>query len=957
MQKNIFIVFLMSITFQLASQNSTFKPANVTTDRTKTNINLDWKFHYGDVRGKPYQISFNDKNWKDVSLPHSTKLVSYALDSVQETWVQEKFLRNNSWYRKEILIPKKETNKVFLEFEAVHNATELWVNGKKAGSFEVNGYVPFHFDITDFVEFGKQNIIAIKADNTYRQDIAPDPHRTDYIKFGGIYRDVYLTTTNKMHVTYNWEDYTAGVHITTPTVNDKNGTVSIKTTVKNEYPTAQNARIETFIINENGTALKKLVQAKNIAANSTATFYQTTTIEEDYNQWSPKKPYLYRAYSVIYKEDKPVDRVENTFGFRTFKLVKGKGLILNGKPLFLVGANRHQSYPNIGDAVPNSFHYNEALQFKNAGFNAVRLSHYTQDDAFIKACDELGLIVYEEVSTWIEYGDKAWFEKLNDATRQMIRNHRNHPSIFFWGAGINHRGPVPSMQETAKEEDPFRLTASASSPWNGVKNAGVTDIHATMDYRRTEWPESDFTMVMEHGSSPDSEVNQFHLSRYKSNPNNIAALTWLGADYNHLQPNVVDWQWKNDLMTTYGVFSPYRIPKPVYYWYQSELLAKPIVHIADETASNSGKIRVFSNCQEIHLYHDNNFIARQKPDNSNNKRYLNHPSFTFNYNWESGKITAVGFSNNEKILEHSRTKQEEPYRIQLNFNITEKPFYAGGSDLRLVHATILDKNGEVITDAKSKVSFSISGNGKILDNGTSDINPATCYNGVASIYIKGTENEGNIKVSATSDGLKSDEITIKTIPFHTNELSKNSKPFFYAPIEKVDIGAKNQLPQFEWNAWLGESNSDLTYSLVDYEGSITISSKNTLEWDGSGAIQGDLSFVAADGVYTENGSIQLKIKNLKKGNYSLETFHHNRLTSQKMINNIEVTKEDANGKVQTQEAATVGYFNPSSTGERNPLSIKTKITSNGKQNILLEFKNTEEANNMWLNGFILQQIR
>lgn len=957
MQKYLFsVIFLLFSSFGF-SQNTELAEGNISTDRTKTNINLDWKFFYGEPKGEPQKTSFNDNNWEDVSLPHTTKILSFALDSVKETWVQEKFLRNKSWYRKKLFVPADAKSKnVYLEFEAVHNATELWVNGKKVGAFEINGYVPFHFEISKYVKFGKENIIAIKADNTFRQDIAPDPHKTDYIKFGGIYRDVYLVTKNKLHVTYNWDDYLAGVHITTPTVNDKNGTVSIKTSVKNDNSTAKNCKIETLIINHKGEVIRKLIQNKNIAANGTNTFYQTATIEEDFYHWSPQNPYLYRVYSIIYDDNKPVDVVENTFGFRNFKLVKGKGLILNGKPIFLIGANRHQSFPHIGDAVPNSLHYQEALQFKKAGFNAVRLSHYTQDDAFIKACDELGIVVYEEVSTWIDWGDETWFDKLNTATRHMIRNHRNHPSIFFWGGGINHRGPVPTMQETVKEEDPFRLTASASAPWNGPKNSGITDIHATMDYRRTEWPENNFTMVMEHGSSPNGDVNQFHISRYKSNENNIAALTWLGADYNHLQPTVVDWQWVNDLMTTYGVFTPYRLPKPVFYWYQSEMIKKPIVHIADATASKDGRIRVFSNCQEIHLYHNDKLVAIQKPDNDDEKKFLNHPSFTFDFNFTSGTLKAVGYSNGEKVTEHFRHKEGSPYKIELFSNLNNSPFYAGGSDLKLVHAKILDKNGEVVTSATNKITYSIKGEGELVFKENAYMNPAMPFDGIASMFVRGLKKSGKITITATAEGLQSDTLEITTIPFETDEIAKNSKPIYDNSIERVDIGKENQLVQFYWKGWSGTSNSNLSYNLEGYNADISISSKSNITWNDTANTQGDYNFVTGDGISTQNKKITLTIKNLKKGTYQLVTFHHNRKDGKnKMINSIKVIKSDANGTYKRLDTPLVGYFDNNSTGERKPYGVKTKIVSNGTDSITITLENPKH-DVMWLNGLTFKKL-
>ena len=928
-------------------------------DRTKTNLNIGWKFHLGDVTNSPTAIDFDDSTWQNVSVPHTPQLVSYEMDSIKETWVQEKYLRDISWYRKKVTINANTSDKVFLEFEAVHNATELWVNGELVGNYAVNGYVPFHFDITDYVQLGKENSIAIKADNSYSQIIAPDPHRTDYVKYGGLYRDVYLVTTNKLHVNYNWEDFDAGVHITTPTVNKHNGTVTIKTTVKNENDTAKKTNIVTHIINRDGYVIKKLVSEISIAANTTHTFRQSATIEDDYHLWSPDSPYLYRVNSVIYTNETPVDFVENTFGFRKFSLEKGKGFVLNGEPLFLVGANRHQSYPNIGDAVPNSFHYNEALQYKKAGMNIIRLSHYTQDDAFIKACDELGIFIYEEPSTWIEWGDDNWFSNLEKATRTMIRNHRNHPSIIVWGAGINHRGPVPRMQTVAKEEDPFRLTASASAPWDGPKNEGITDVHATMDYRRTEFPESAFTMVMEHGSSPNSEVNQFHISRYKGNKNNFAAITWLGADYNHLQPDIVDDQWSRDFMTTYGVLSPYRVPKPVYYWYQSELVEKPIVHIADETASKDGKVRVFSNCQEVALYYNNELIARQLPDNDITKLNLNHPSFTFKHNWKEGTLKAIGYSNGEKVIEFIREKEGKPHHLHVEYNITNQPFYAGGSDIRLVYASILDENNEVVTAAKKEIQFSVSGAGELIDNGKIYANPALAYNGVAAIYVKGTSDIGSITVTAKAAGIKSGKASINTVKFNTNEIANNAAPIYDYPITRVDIGGEKQLVQFEWEEWTGNSDQQLSYSIKETNTNIAISSSQKINWLGDGtSMLGDLSFVGTDGVFVEKGEVQMKLTNLNAGKYTLETFHHARKTAIKLTNDIEVTVEDADGKfTRISDDHIVNYYDNSSSGERRPISIKSMIVSDGSNPVTLKFKSENEKGSLWLNGLILKQIK
>ncbi|WP_282121994.1 glycoside hydrolase family 2 protein [Algibacter mikhailovii] len=955
MFKNLSLIILL-ISCSILGQTEGLPVGYEIGNRTKLNLNSNWKFHSGDFIDSPSNLEFDDNSWEEVSIPHTPKLFSYEMDSIKETWVQKNYLRDINWYRKKLKIKANPEDKIFLEFEAVHNATELWVNGKKVGHHAINGYVPFHFDITDYVNLNEENTITIKADNSYSQVIPPDPHRTDYVKYAGLYRDVYLVTTNKLHVNYNWEAFNAGVHITTPTVNTNNGTVTIKTTIKNENADSKQSKIVTQIIDADGYLIKELISNTEIKAHTTYTFRQSAIIEDNYHLWSPDTPYLYRVHSVIYANDEPVDFVENTFGFRKFSLEKGKGFVLNDEPLFLIGANRHQNYPNIGDAVPNSFHYNEALQYKKAGLNIIRLSHYTQDDAFINACDELGILIYEEPSTWIEWGNDSWFSNLESATRTMIRNHRNHPSIIIWGAGINHRGPVPRMQTVAKEEDPFRLTASASSPWNAVKNEGITDIYATMDYRRTEFPENAFTMVMEHGSSPNAEVNQFHISRYKSNKNNFAAITWLGADYNHLQPDIVDDQWKRDFMTTYGVLSPYRLPKPVYYWYQSELVHKPIVHIADETASKDGKVRVYSNCQEVALYHNDKLISKQRPDNDITKSNLNHPSFTFPFHWKSGKLKAIGYTNGEKLIEFSREKQGEPHHLKIEFNIKDKPFYAGGSDLRIVHAYILDENDEVVTNANNAIEFSVSGDGELLDNGEIYANPAKPYNGVASIYLRGHQNPGNITITAKSSKLKSAKETISTSYYNPNEIANNALAIYDFPITRVDLGGEKQLVQFDWLEWTGNTTQNPQYKLVDYDASVEINSDKSINWEANNGMLGDLSFMGSDGVYIQEGSLSLKINGLDKGTYQIETFHH--AVKGKLNNNINVRITDVNGVFsRTSDDHIVDYYDNGNTGERKPLSIKSTFQTDGNHSVVLKFENKIEQEAIWLNGFVLRRIK
>ncbi len=924
------------------------------TRRKKQNINLNWKFAKDNESQRPTQTDFDDSSWETVSIPHNPDPVSLLIDQTTENWIQPTFMRDVSWYRKQIRIDLAGDEKAFIEFEGVHNKTELWINGQLAGRHDLGGYHPFHFDITPFVRSGEVHTLVIKADNTQDPTISPDPHRTDYLKFGGVYRDVYLVTTSRLHVNFNWEDFDAGVHITTPSVKKRNGTVSVKTTVVNEFDEDQKCHMTTKIVDADGYVLKTMESTAVIPAQGRHTYRQTTGITENFNLWSPGSPYLYRAVSFIYKDGQLVDFVDNRFGFRWFELVDGEGFLLNGEPFFMVGLNRHQNYPHIGDAVPNSLHYEEVLRFREAGINTIRLSHYPQDDAFIEACDELGILVFEEPATWIEWEEGEWMDKLAQSLRIIIRNHRNHPSIIIWGAGINHRGPVPVLQYVAKEEDPFRLTASPSSPWNGILDAGLTDIHATMDYRHTEWPDGDFCLVMEHGSSPNSESNQYFISRYKKSKNNIGTLAWVGADYNHLQP-----EWRpREKLTDYGILTAYRHKRPTYYWYQSELTAKPFVHIANETASKDGKIRVFSNAPKVALYANEQLIAIQSPDNRDEKRYIDHPSFTFHHPWTNETLRAVAMNRGETVATHTRSTAGASFGLKVAVDYPDIALISGGSDIKMIRAYIVDKAGEVVTNATNKIHFEINGAGQLVYGDKPYMNEVAPMEGVATVYVRGTSSPGTISIKATSPELRSGSLQLTTVINNTNETEKAAKAIYDHPIHRLDIGGKKQFVEFDWKAWTLTDPSNITYT-TDDQIRFSLAADSTIIWSkGEPVMMGNLSFMGADGAYVFDSPLGLSISGLKAGTYRLETFHHAREHEEQFPYSMAVEiKSAVQNDAFVSDHHIIDHYEVKNTRERAPLSVVSMLDSNGKDDVRVIFKTDKEKAYTWLNGLMIRRIK
>ncbi|MEN0051371.1 MAG: glycoside hydrolase family 2 TIM barrel-domain containing protein, partial [Bacteroidota bacterium] len=436
--------------------------------RQKISLNQGWKFHLGDPDATFYELKTDDSNWEKIHVPHTLELTSLNLDDSPDTKLQETFQRKVGWYRRDIQVADSE-RKVFLEFEGAHQVTTLWVNGEKVGVHDIGGYTPFHFDITKVVKKGQKNQITLLVDNRKYDHVPPDPGPFDYIKFSGLYRDVYQVETNAVRLPFNWEYLEAGVTFTTPSVDPVNGnaTISIKTSLVNEDLAAKELTLVHRLIDKNGEVVLRLSETQTVASGAKGTFNVVNGIEDNLHLWSTENPYLYRLNTMIYEGDQILDGVECKVGIRKFEHHPREGFLLNGKPIKLIGMNRHQHYFFIGDAMPNALHYKDMLQFKELGFNVLRTAHYPHDNAIMEACDELGILVYEEAPTWIDIGGDAWFDNLDKAARRMVRNHRNHPSIVIWGGGINHRGYVPRLHYAVKQEDPTRLTASQSSRWTG----------------------------------------------------------------------------------------------------------------------------------------------------------------------------------------------------------------------------------------------------------------------------------------------------------------------------------------------------------------------------------------------------------------------------------------------------------------------------------------------------------
>lgn len=394
-------------------------------------INADWRYFKGDPAGAD-RVTVDERDWQTVNLPHSFSMPYFAASQ---------FYTGYGWYRKQLDLPKALSGKrVFLEFDGVFQVAELFVNGKAAGEHR-GGYTGFSLDVTPFAKPGR-NVIAVRVNNLWNPRQAP--RSGEHVFSGGIYRNVRLVITSDLHIPWY------GTSVTTPGLTVAAGRVNVKTEVRNASEHPRTATVVTQIIDPEGRKVAETTSTQRVPAGTVSVFDQTSPPVRNPRLWSPDHPTLYSVRTLVREGTRTTDTFRSPLGFRWFTFTKDRGFFLNGSHYYFKGANVHQDHAGWGDAVADSAARRDLQMIKDAGFDFVRGSHYPHAPAFSRACDELGLLFWSENCFWglggnsgdgywnssaypIDPADEADFEaSVKQSLREMIRIHRNHPSIIVW---------------------------------------------------------------------------------------------------------------------------------------------------------------------------------------------------------------------------------------------------------------------------------------------------------------------------------------------------------------------------------------------------------------------------------------------------------------------------------------------------------------------------------------------
>lgn len=450
--------------------------------RIKTSLNDDWRFVREDETSASAE-TFDDSKWERVNLPHS-------YNAVDAFTMPRGYYEGPTWYRKKLVLTPLPGKRYFIQFEGASKVATVYLNGNRLGE-HLGGYTAFGYELTSYLKAGINNI-SVRVDNTNRPDLAP--LEADFTFYGGIYRDVWLIETPSAHLGVQ-EPYQNSVWYTSQKVDSSNASIQIQLPVINQAGENWKGQLEARLLDPRGRVVQSWLQQVNLKKNSEQVFKGMLSAKNP-QLWSPDAPNLYTVELRLVdgKSKQLLDLVRQPLGLRWYKFTPNEGFALNGKPLKLMGLCRHQDREGFGPALTDAMHVADVRYIKEMGGNFVRIAHYPQDPAFLDACDRLGVIAWEEIPIVNKITEsEAFTASCVSQLKEMINQHRNHPSIVIWGYmnEVLIRLPKKEVQDVylanvvtlakkldslCRAGDPERYTAMALHHSEVYNKCGLADV-------------------------------------------------------------------------------------------------------------------------------------------------------------------------------------------------------------------------------------------------------------------------------------------------------------------------------------------------------------------------------------------------------------------------------------------------------------------------------------------------
>ena len=729
-------------------------------------MNPAWRFHKGAVEGAETK-EFNDKDWTVVSLPDGIEYLpteaSGCINYQGEVWYRKHFTPDAALKGK----------KLFLHFEAIMGKSKVFVNGKLLTE-HFGGYLPVIADVTDVLDWNGDNVIAVWADNS-----------------------VFITDPN-----YENEVAGGGLFVAFGKVSDALAEVQLKIHVRNATKNPFSGRVEYMLLQPDGTEVARLSDKIQVKVGRATTVSDRMPVKQPM-LWTPSTPTLYNLLvRVLDKEGNVIDGYRRRIGIRSIEFKGKDGFYLNGRPYGkpLIGANRHQDFAVVGNAVANSIHWRDAKKLKDVGMEIIRNAHCPQDPAFMDACDELGLFVIVNTPGWQFWNDAPEFaQRVYSDIRNVVRRDRNHPSVWLWepilnetwypadfakntrdivdaeypypycysGSDSEARGhenfPVyfahpANMQDASKEIDPTKTYFTRE--WGD--NVDDWSSHNSPSRVARNWGEQPMRVQAQHYACPYYPVTSYDVL-YKQSPQHVGGCLWHSFDHQrgyHPDPFYG------------GLMDVFRQPKYSYYMFMAQRPAVkndrnagsgPMVYIAHEMTPFSGKdVTVYSNCDEVRLtFNKGGKTYTYKKDK--NRPGMPSPVITFPdvYDFMVDKafsrtqkqddvyLLAEGLIDGKVVATHKVVPARRPEKILLWMDNEGTDLKADGSDFVTVVAAVADKNGNIKRLNNYNIRFSIEGEGRLLGGPGVLANPVPVKWGTAPVLVQSTLKPGKIRITAS----------------------------------------------------------------------------------------------------------------------------------------------------------------------------------------------------------------
>ncbi len=771
--------------------------------RERLLLDFGWRFHFGNANdaAKDFgfgggqsgnfqktgnfiaasSLAFDDGDWRAVDLPHDWAI---ELPFVNDPALTSKGFyplgRNYpetsvGWYRRVFEIPVADAGKrITIEFDGAYRESMVAFNGFYIGRHS-GGYDPFHFDVTDFAYPGQKNVLLVRVDATLSDGW--------FYEGAGIYRHVWLVKTHPVHVK-QWGTFVSAK------VAGGDATVSIRTEVNNHGKDAQNARVTSTILDPSGKPVGKVATATASVAEGGEQTYEQTMVVRRPLRWSLEERNLYKLVTEVSAQGEILDRYETPFGIRTVEFDAQKGFFLNGKSVKVKGTCNHQDHAGLGAALPDAVQYYRVRKLQEMGCDAIRTSHNPPTPELLNACDELGMLVFDE--TRMMSSNPEGLAQFGD----LVRRDRNHPSVFMWSMG-NEEGQantetglhiLTAMKAVATAYDGSRPVSIAPIRAIGVGGLVECDVmgynymdpgaaayhkaHPDKPVIGTETVSAvgtrgiyvtDFEKGYVGSYDPYTTTGRASAEGWWSFCNArewlAGGFVWTGFDYRG-EPSPNGWP---NISSQYGIIDTCGFPKDSFFYYQSWWTSQPVLHLFPHWnwEGMDGKeiaVWVYSNLDKVELFLNGKSLGAKDVKKDS------HVAWVVQY--APGTIEARGFRGGQVVMTARRETTEAAAKLVMKADRPEAS--ADGEDVVMFAVEVQDAQGRLVPMTDNVVKFRVSGAGKLIGVGNGDptdhesdkgtVRKAFC--GYCMALVQSAKTAGSITVEATSPGLTSATMTI-----------------------------------------------------------------------------------------------------------------------------------------------------------------------------------------------------